>query len=108
MTDHILDRLYQALLSRKNADAGSSYVAKLYADGTAKCAQKFGEEAVETVIEAMKIEAGEKDARELFAQEAADAVFHLMVLCAKLDIDPNDIWNVLEKREGKTGLRETK
>lgn len=105
MANHILDRLYEILQERKSADPDISYVAKLYNDGTGKCAQKFGEEAVETVIEAMKIESGDKLARAAFAEEAADAVFHLMVLCTKLEIEPDLIWAVLEKRFGQTGIR---
>ena len=101
MTDHILDKLFAVLVSRKTADADSSYVAKLYKDGTAKCAQKFGEEAVETVIEAMKMEAGDKAARTTFAEESADALFHLMVLWARLGVEPQEIWSVLEKRFGQ-------
>ncbi len=100
MTQHILDRLFTILESRKDADTEISYVAKLYKEGVAKCAQKFGEEAVETVIEAMKIEAGDTTARKTMAEESADAIFHLMVLWAKLDIEPKEIWAVLEKRFG--------
>ena len=100
MTDHILTRLYQTLQDRKINPPEGSYVAKLYAAGPAKCAQKFGEEAVETVIEAMKIAHGDDAARALFAQEAADCLFHLMVLCARLDLSPDDIWGVLESRVG--------
>ncbi|PZP54552.1 MAG: phosphoribosyl-ATP diphosphatase, partial [Micavibrio aeruginosavorus] len=49
MTQHILDRLFAILESRKDADSEISYVAKLYKQGVAKCAQKFGEEAVELI-----------------------------------------------------------
>ncbi len=103
MANHILDRLYEILQQRKTADAESSYVARLYKEGTAKCAQKFGEEAVETVIEAMKLEAGNTTARNTFAEESADAIFHLLVLWSKLGIDPDEIWAVLEERFGTSG-----
>lgn len=103
MADHILDKLFEVLQTRKNAEAEKSYVARLYQEGTAKCAQKFGEEAVETVIEAMKISGGVEEARAGFTQEAADAIFHLMVLCAQLEIDPKAIWSVLEARFGISG-----
>ena len=54
----VLDRLYKTVLSRKGADPASSYTAKLFNRGTAKIAQKLGEEAVETVIEAIR---GDRD-----------------------------------------------
>ncbi len=101
MSDHILDRLFALLKQRKTADAESSYVARLYKEGTAKCAQKFGEEAVETVIEAMKVEAGNMAARTTLAEESADAIFHLMVVWSQLGLDPDEVWAVLEKRFGK-------
>lgn len=103
MTTHILDRLFEILRQRKSADAESSYVARLYKDGTAKCAQKFGEEAVETVIEAMKLNAGDTTARAAMAEESADAIFHLLVLWSQLGMDPDEIWSVLEKRFGTSG-----
>jgi phosphoribosyl-ATP pyrophosphohydrolase len=104
MTDHILNRIHAVIESRRAAAPENSYVARLLSDDVARCAQKFGEEAVETVIEAMRLSAGE-DARARFTEEAADAVFHLMVLCARLDIPPDEIWDVLARRFGKTGLR---
>ena len=104
---HILDQLYKTLEARKTAEPESSYVARLYAAGASKCAQKFGEEAVETVIEAMKLEAGQ-DARKDFTAESADAIFHLMVLWAKLGIRPEEIWSVLESRVGKISDKDLK
>lgn len=108
MTDHILDQLFETLQARKTADPESSYVARLYKAGTAKCAQKFGEEAVETVIEAMKMDAGDAAARDLFRQESADAVFHLMVLWSQLGIKPEEIWSVLNERVGKVSDKDLK
>ena len=104
---HILDRLYKTLEERKTASPESSYVARLYAAGVSKCAQKFGEESVETVIEAMKLEAGQ-NARKEFISESADAIFHLMVLCARLDIKPEDIWSELDSRVGKISDKDLK
>ena len=101
MSSHILERLFQTLRERKSADPASSYVARLYQSGTAKCAQKFGEESVETIIEAMKMETGDLEARDLFKQESADALFHLMVLWSQLDVTPDEIFAVLETRIGK-------
>ncbi len=99
---HILEQLYDIIQSRKGSDADSSYVASLYAKGTEKIAQKVGEEAVETIIEAMKNDkAGLK-------QESADLLFHLMVLWADQDIHPQDIFKILENRMGLSGLEEKK
>ncbi len=95
-----LDKLYETILSRKGADAGTSYTASLYAKGTAKIAQKVGEEAVETCIEALQ---GNKD--KLMA-ESADLLFHLMVLWADQGIRPEDVYAVLEAREGTSGIAE--
>lgn len=95
-----LNELYRTLLSRKGADAHTSYTASLYAKGTAKIAQKVGEEAVETVIEAMK---GDK---EKIISESADLLFHLLVLWADRGVTPNDVVNVLKSREGKSGIEE--
>ena len=105
---HILDQLSETLKSRKGAAPETSYVARLYQEGTGKCAQKFGEEAVETVIEAMKIAGGDESAKKTFAEESADAIFHLMVLWAQLGIEPSEIWSVLEARVGKVSDKDLK
>lgn len=96
----ILDDLYQTILSRKGADASSSYTASLYAKGTAKIAQKVGEEAVETCIEALQ---GDK---EKLKGESADLLYHLMVLWADQGITPDDVYAVLQSREGTSGIDE--
>jgi len=101
MTDQsILNTLYQTILSRKGADPASSYVASLYAKGTAKIAQKVGEEAVETCIEALQ-----GDPEKLKA-ESADLIFHLLVLWADQGIKPEDVYAVLESRMGTSGVDE--
>lgn len=108
MTRHIIDRLFETINARKEADPAVSYVARLHEAGTAKCAQKFGEEAVETVIEAMKVVTGDKAARATFTEESADAVFHLLVLWSQLGFTPEDIWAVLESRVGKISDKDLK
>lgn len=108
MNHHILDQLYDTLKDRKDAAPEISYVARLYKAGTGKCAQKFGEEAVETVIEAMKMEAGDVSARKTFAEESADAIFHLMVLWSQLGVEPQEIWSVLEARVGQISDKDLK
>lgn len=100
MTDQMLEQLYQLILSRKGADPQSSYTASLYAKGTAKIAQKVGEEAVETCIEALQ---GDK---EKLKAESADLLFHLMVLWADQCITPDDVLKVLESRQGTSGHTE--
>lgn len=100
MTTDILQQLYQTLLERKGANPDDSYVASLYHKGTAKIAQKVGEEAVETCIEALQ---GNVDK---LKEESADLLFHLMVLWADQGITPDDVLAVLEKRMGTSGHAE--
>jgi len=95
-----LDRLYKAILDRRGADPETSYTAKLFQRGRAKIAQKLGEEAVETVIEAM---AGDRDK---LAQESADLLYHLLVLWADAGLRPRDVYDVLAAREGTSGIAE--
>jgi phosphoribosyl-ATP pyrophosphohydrolase len=100
MTDHMLERLHRAILARRTADPATSYTAKLLARGTAKIAQKVGEEAVEAVIEAVL---GNHDA---LIGESADLLYHLLVLWADRGIVPDDVWAELERREGRSGIAE--
>ena len=98
----VLDRLYKTVMSRRGADPSSSYTAKLFGRGTAKIAQKVGEEAVETVIEAMR---GDKDK---LADESADLLYHLTVLWADAKLDPSEVYARLAAREGTSGIDEKK
>jgi phosphoribosyl-ATP pyrophosphohydrolase len=91
-----LDRLYKAILDRRGADPETSYTAKLFSRGRAKIAQKLGEEAVETVIEAMSGDT------ERLAEESAD----LLVLWADAGLKPDDVYAVLAAREGTSGIAE--
>ncbi len=101
MTDaRILDSLYQRVSARKNADPQASYTASLFAKGGPKIAQKLGEEAVETVIEAMR-----GDLRAL-TRESADLLYHLMVVWAQADLEPEAVWDELASRFGQSGLEE--
>jgi phosphoribosyl-ATP pyrophosphohydrolase len=95
-----LDKLFATIASRKGADPGTSYTAKLLAAGVEKCAKKFGEEATETVIAAIQ-----KDKTEL-AKESADVLYHLLVLWAASGITPQEVYAVLQSREGQSGLEE--
>ena len=91
---HTLDRLAATIASRKGADPDSSWTAKLLAKGPEKCAEKFGEEAVEAII------AAAKNDRENLTFEAADVLYHLLVMLAARDIDLADVLAELDRREG--------
>ena len=96
----VVGRLAATIESRKGADPGSSWTAKLLAKGPEKAAQKFGEEAVEAIVEAVKGD------REKLVAEAADALYHLLVMCAARDVTLAEIEAELERREGRSGLAE--
>ncbi len=95
-----LTRLAQTIEERRGADAGASWTAKLLSMGPEKCAEKFGEEAVEAIIEAVKGE------REKLTAEAADVLYHLLVMLASRDVTLDDVLQELERREGTSGLDE--
>ena len=95
-----LDKLFATIAARKGADPGVSYTAKLLASGVKNCAKKFGEEATEAVIAA-----AQNDKTEL-AKESADVLYHLLVLWAASGITPQDVYAVLQSREGQSGLEE--
>lgn len=99
-TSTTLVRLEATIAARRGADPGSSYVAKLNARGVPKIAQKVGEEAVETVIAAMA------DDRAGLVGEAADLIFHLMVLLGAKDVALADVLAELDRREGVSGIDE--
>ncbi len=99
-TGACLDRLYGIIEGRRGADPASSHTAKLFHKGTAKIAQKLGEEAVETVIEAMR---GDKD---LLIGESADLLYHLLVLWADRGVAPVEVWAKLLSRDGISGIAE--
>lgn len=96
----VLDRLWQVVLSRRDADPAISHSARLLSRGTAKVAQKFGEEAVECLIEAV---AGNRTA---LVAESADVLYHLLVLWVSADVSPDDVWAELTRREGVSGIAE--
>jgi phosphoribosyl-ATP pyrophosphohydrolase len=96
----ILDRLWQIVQSRRDADPQSSYTARLFARGRAKIAQKLGEEAVEAVIE------GVRDDPAALVGESADLLYHLLVLWAAAGVSPADVAAELTRREGTSGIAE--
>jgi len=97
---HVLDRLWGTILLRKDADPEQSHSARLLSRGTAKVAQKFGEEAVECLIEAV---AGN---RMPLVAESADVLYHLLVVWVDAGLRPEQIWAELERREGMSGIAE--
>jgi phosphoribosyl-ATP pyrophosphohydrolase len=95
-----LDRLAATIAARKGADPDTSWTAKLLAKGPEKCAEKFGEEAVEAIIEAVK---GDRDR---LTSEAADVLYHLLVMLAARDVTLDQVLAELERREGTSGIAE--
>jgi phosphoribosyl-ATP pyrophosphohydrolase len=95
-----LSRLAATIQSRKGADPESSWTAKLFAKGPEKCAEKFGEEAIEAIIEAVKGD------REKLTSEAADVLYHLLVMLAARDVTLDQVLAELERREGTSGIAE--
>ncbi|MCA0919635.1 phosphoribosyl-ATP diphosphatase [Pseudooceanicola nanhaiensis] len=96
----VLDELFATIESRKGADPDTSWTAKLFAKGPEKCAEKFGEEAIEAIIEATR---GDK-AR--LTSEAADVLYHLLVMLAARDVTLDDVYGELARREGTSGIAE--
>lgn len=95
-----IKQLAETIEQRKNADPKSSWTAKLLASGPEKCAEKFGEEAVEAIIEAVKGDADQ------LVKEAADTLYHLLVMCASRGVTLADIETELERRTTQSGLDE--
>lgn len=95
-----LARLYKTIEARKGASPDASYTASLLAAGAARCAKKFGEEAVEAAI------AGAVGDKAALTEETADVLYHLLVLMAAVDVAPADVAAVLAKREGVSGHEE--
>ncbi len=100
MADDTLQRVAATIAARKSADAGSSYVASLFAKGENAMLKKIGEEATEAVMAA-------KDGDKLsLVREVADLWFHCLVLLASRDLGPDDVLAELARREGTSGLAE--
>ncbi len=95
-----LTRLAATIATRKGADPESSWTAKLLAQGPEKCAEKFGEEAVEAIIEAVKGD------RAKLTAEAADVLYHLLVMLAARDVTLLDVLAELDTRAGTSGIAE--
>ncbi len=95
-----LEELEQIVATRAKASTDESWTAKLLAKGPEKCAEKFGEESIEAIIEAIK---GDRDR---LTSEAADVLFHLLVMLKSRDVGVADVMAELAKRQGQSGLQE--
>ena len=100
MSDDTLARLAATIAARKGADPDTSWTAKLLSKGPEKCAEKFGEEAVEAIIEAVKGD------RERLTAEAADVLYHLLVMLAARDVSLAEVLAELDRRQGQSGIAE--
>ena len=98
--EHVLDRLYVVIDSRKGADPDTSYTARLFSRGRAQIAKKLGEEAVEALIE------GIRGDRPKLVAESADMLYHLLTLWAATGVRPKAVWAELARREGLSGIAE--
>ena len=96
----ILNDLVKTIAQRKKADPDTSWTARLLAKGPEKCAEKFGEEAIEAIIEAVK---GDKDR---LTSEAADVLYHLLVMLAARDVPFENVLAELQRRQGTSGIDE--
>ena len=95
-----LDDLFATIKARKAADPDTSWTAKLLSKGPEKCAEKFGEEAVEAIIEAVRGD------RQALTAEAADVLYHLLVMLAARDVALADVMAELARRQGRSGIDE--
>ena len=95
-----LDDLASLIASRKGADPDTSWTAKLLTKGPEKCAEKFGEEAIEAIIEAVK---GDSTA---LTSEAADVLYHLLVMLTARGVSLDDVMAELARRQGTSGIAE--
>ena len=100
MAEHTLDELSRVIRARRAAEAGESYTRQLLDGGVERCAKKLGEEATETVIAALA------EDQAALAQEAADLLYHLLVLLEARGVELPDVMSELESRMGESGLTE--
>ena len=103
MTDYrlnVLAELADEIARRKSASPETSYTAKLLSQGVAKCAKKFGEEAVEAALAAVLQDKPQT------ASEAADVLYHLLVLLEAADVKLSDVMAELARRQGVSGIAE--
>jgi phosphoribosyl-ATP pyrophosphohydrolase len=97
---NLLLDLEATIYARKTASPDTSWTAKLLSQGPEKCAEKFGEEAIEAIIAAVKNDP------ENLRDEAADVLYHLLVMCAARDVKLDDILETLKDRQSQSGISE--
>ena len=97
---HSLDKLAETIATRSTADPDGSWTAKLLGKGPEKCAEKFGEEAVEAIIAAVK---GDTDN---LKDEAADVLYHLLVMLQSRHVPLADVLSELDRRQAQSGIAE--
>jgi phosphoribosyl-ATP pyrophosphohydrolase len=95
-----LDRLAADIAAKATAAPDESYTAKLLSKGVSRCARKFGEEAVELALASVSNDKLET------TKEAADVLYHLLVLLHASGVTPEDVMAELKRREGTGGLVE--
>ena len=95
-----LEDLNERVTERANASPDESYTARLLRDGPDRCARKFGEEAVELIVSAVSRD------KEGLTGEAADVLYHLLVLLRAADVTLDQVMVELERRTGQSGLEE--
>ena len=100
MADDVLQRLAAIIDARREESARASYTRQLLDAGPERCARKLGEEATETIIAALGSD------RRALAREAADLIFHLLVLLASRRLPLTAVLDELEGRMGTSGLAE--
>lgn len=100
MTSGVLDRLAATIRARRGESADKSYTRQLLDAGPERCARKFGEEAIETVVAALGQD------RQALTAEAADVLYHLLVLLESRDVALSDVLQQLEQRSGTSGIAE--
>ncbi len=96
----VLTRLFTTLEARVGADPAASHTAALLARGPGKCAEKFGEEAVEAIVAAAQSD------RSGLTAEAADVLYHLQVMLLASGVTWTEVLTELERREGRSGIAE--
>ena len=95
-----LEDLNARVAQRSSASPDESYTARLLRDGIDRCARKFGEEAVELIVSAVSRD------RQGLTSEAADVIYHLLVLLKSADITLPEVMTELERRTVQSGLQE--
>ncbi|NQV82748.1 MAG: phosphoribosyl-ATP diphosphatase [Rhodospirillales bacterium] len=100
MSRRFIDELFGTIKSRQGGDPEKSYTAKLFAAGVENMARKIGEESTEVIVAALR----ETPAH--VVSESADLMYHLMVLWAEQNITPDDVFEELASRAGKSGIEE--